>query len=194
MDKERPKLTTNDEKLKQLIYLGDIDGQYICGGPNLSRLQSKPIEELLKEFITHSHGNLLKFIENASKDKFLPSRLQLFQILAYALTFDEATPYIKSKISSTALLLAKSDEEVGAFVNYSTTLRKNKATKTKLPTSVRKTVAKYYKKKSAQDLAKSYVFSKSNHGWTHKDLIKHCHVKSESPSKYYFYFSPVFLC
>lgn len=183
MDKEKPKLTS-DDKLKQLIYLGDINGKYICGGPDFNKLlQNKPIEELLKEVIKNSHENLLKLLENASGDKLLPNRLQIFQLLAYVITFEEATPSIKSKLSSTALQLAKSDEEIAAFVQYSSIMRKNKTSKTKLPSSVRKIVAKYYEKKSAEDLAKSYVSSKSNHGWTHKDLIKYCHIKSDTPCK-----------
>lgn len=179
---DKPKLS-NEEQLKQLLYLGDIEGKYICGGPDRHRIDPKNAEVILKDYLK-SHTDMLKIIETASEDKLLPHRSQLFYILAFASTMKEATEAIKPDLNKTVLKIAKSDKEITDFVKYAMVFKQNaNESKSKLAPTVRKVVAKFYKEKTPEDLANSYVANKSYHGWTHKDLIKYCHVKSDSPCK-----------
>ncbi|KAG5886474.1 hypothetical protein JTB14_026734 [Gonioctena quinquepunctata] len=136
--------------------------------------------DLVNERLAHNHEDFLKIIVSASEDKLLPYRSQLFNILGFALVMEAATPDIKKDICATALNLCKSDEDFFNFVKFSSKVRWEKS---KLSKSVQKVVGRYYKNKSPSELAHSYATCKSWHGWSHKDLVKLAHVKSDTPLK-----------
>lgn len=173
-----------DDKLKRLIYLCNIEGKYCCGSPEKNKPESSKYINLLSNILKNSQDNLLNILEIAYSDKYLPHKVQVFNILATLLTLDEVTEENKHSICQVAGNLCKSDKDIFAFIK-TVVLTQQKASK-KLPTTVRKSVLRYYNNKSAEDLANSYVLHKGYHGWKHKDLIKLFHVKSETPGTYIF--------
>ncbi|CAG9823714.1 unnamed protein product [Phaedon cochleariae] len=168
----------NEDKLKRLIYLCNIEPKYYCGGPDKYVKVSKSKWDLLIEMLRDNHEELLKIILAASEDKLVPYRSYILKILAYAIKMETATKEIKPQICSTALNICKSDKEFFDFIKYATSFNRSKISKT-----VRKTVQNFYKNKTAFELAQSYANSRSFHGWSHKDLIKLAHIKAENPVK-----------
>lgn len=171
-----------DDKLKRLIYLCNMEGKYCCGSPEKNKPERSKYINLLSNLLKNSQDNLLKTLETAYSDKYLPHKLQVLNILATLLTLDEATEGNKHSICQVAGNLCKSDKDIFAFLK-AVVLTQQKASK-KPPTTVRKSVLRYYNNKSAGDLAKSYALHKGYHGWKHKDLIKLFHIKSETPGMY----------
>ncbi|KAJ8949561.1 hypothetical protein NQ318_016192 [Aromia moschata] len=171
---------TNEDKLKRLIYLGNVDPKYISGGPDKYIPVTKAKQELLDEFVKNSANDLLRIILSASEDKLIPHRATLYNILACAMANEGISEKSKPEISATVLKICRSDKEFFDFIMYVTSLRTDKC---KLPPTAAKTVRKYYTNKSAQDLVNSYTKYNSYHSWSHKDLIKLGHVKSDTPLK-----------
>lgn len=170
-----------DDKLKRLIYLCNVEGKYYCGSPEKNKPERSKYINLLTSLLKNSPDNLLKILEAAYSDKYLPHKVQVFNILATLLTTEEATDKNKHSICQVAGNLCKNDKDIFAFIKAVVSTQQ-KASK-KPPTTVRKSVLRFYKDKSAEDLANSYVLHKGYHGWKHKDLIKFFHVKSETPGK-----------
>lgn len=169
-------------KLKRLIYVCNLEGKYYCGSPDKNRPEYATYEGVLNTLLKQSHESLLKVFEKAIFDKYLPHRIQIFNILATLLTLEGATEKNKPDICQLAEKLCNCDKDLFAFIKavISSQQKDNK----KPPTTVRKSVVRYYKNKTAEDLAKSYVLHKSYYGWKHKDIIKFFHIKSETTSKY----------
>lgn len=171
---------TNEEKLKRLIYVNSTDAKYISGGPDKFLSFSKSRKDLLDEFVKNSPNDLLNIILSASEDKLVPYRATLYFLLACVLKSEEVTEKIKPEISATVLKICKSDKEFFNFIKYVSTLKVNN----KLPPTVSKAIRKFYDSKSAHDLANSFAKYTSYHSWSHKDLIKIGHVKSNTPCKW----------
>nr|XP_023012996.1 60 kDa SS-A/Ro ribonucleoprotein-like [Leptinotarsa decemlineata] len=171
---------SNQEKLKRLIYVGNLTPKYFCGGPEKYYPDTERKMELINEMLASNHEDFLKVIVSASEDKLLPYRSQLFNLLGAALNAEAATADIKHEICSYVLNICKSDEDFFNFIKFTSSVRLDKS---KLSTTVRKLIARYYIKKSALELAHSFVACKSWHGWTHKDLIKLVHIKPDTPLK-----------
>lgn len=176
--------TPDEDKLKRLIYLcnANTGAKYYCGSPGKNPPNPSTYVDFLNSLLKSSPENLLKVLEDAYSDKFLPHKVQVFKILATLLTLEEVTEKIKTNICQLAENLCKSDKDLFQFVKAVILTQHNP--RKKLPTTVRKCVARFYIKKNAEDMVKSYISQKSYHGWKHKDLIKFCHIKSDTPSKY----------
>lgn len=171
-----------DDKLKRLIYLCNTEGKYYCGSPEKNKIERANYEDLLNSFLKGSPERLLEMIESTITDKYLPHRIQVFNILATLLTLDGATEKNKPIICQTVEKICNCDKDMFAFIKavLSTQQKENK----RPPTTVRKSVVRFYKHKSAEDMATSFVLHKGYHGWKHKDIIKLFHIKSETPGEY----------
>lgn len=167
---------TNEEKLKRLIYISNVNPKYYCGGPEVFLPLSKAKMDLLEEMLKTNYMEFLKVIESVNEDPLIPYRSQIFNILAYSLKMESCNPQSKNAICTTILKLIKSDKEFFEFIKHASRFNNKKLSKT-----VRKAISAFYKKKSAMELAQLYAAAKSNHGWSHKDLIKVCHLKSNTP-------------
>lgn len=174
--------TPEEDKLKRLIYLCNVEGKYFCGSPEKNRPDRSKYVDLLNNLLKNSHENLLRVLEDAYLDKFLPHKVQVFHLLATLLTLEGATEDIKPEISQVAEGLCKSDKDLFEFIKAVVSTQQK--SKKKPPKTVGKIVARYYNNKSAEDLAKAYALQKSYHGWKHKDAIKFFHIKSDTICKY----------
>ncbi|CAG9865364.1 unnamed protein product [Phyllotreta striolata] len=166
---------TNEEKLKRLIYVCNVNPKYYCGGPDKYVRVCKQRFELLQEMMKENHEELIGVMQSVNSDPLIPYRSIIYHTLAYGAVIS-GDAKCKNAVSRSVLGLIKSDKELFDFIMYSTKFH----TQAKISKSVRKTITAFYKKKSSTELAQLYAASKSCHGWSHKDLIKLCHLKSES--------------
>lgn len=178
-----PKSPNSDiDMLKRFIYLCNTEGKYYCGSPNKHKPEEETYVKLLNTLLKNSEDDLLKVLEEAYSDRYLPHKVQVLKILATLLTIEEATEKNKPIISALAEKLCKIDKDLFEFIK-AVVLIKQKVNK-KVPTTARKSILRYYNNKNAEDLAKSYVIHKSYCGWKHKDIIKFFRVKSETTGEY----------
>lgn len=171
-----------DDKLKRLLYLCNTGGKYYCGNPEKNKPARATYADLLNSLLNSSQETLLKIIEDAFTDRYLPHRDQVFNVMATLLTLEGATADNKPDICQLAESLCSSDKDLFAFIKA--VILTQQTDKKKLPPTVKKSVVRFYKNKSAEDLTKSYVLHKSYNGWKHKDIIKLFHIKSETAGKY----------
>lgn len=169
-----------EEKLKRLIYLCNTNGKYYCGGPQKNKPERASYVELLNNYLKNNQDSLLKILENASKDKFLPHKLQMFNILATLITLEAANEKNKPTICQLVEKLCTCDKDLFDFI-WAVSLTQDKDKRH--PHTVIRIIVRFYKKKTAEDLTKSFITHKGYHGWTHQDIIKLFHVKSETPGK-----------
>lgn len=169
-----------EEQLKRIIYLNNAACHFFVGDPDTYQLD---ISEARRTSITQSIENKLQemfsVLDAASADKNLPRRSIIFLVLGKLMHWENITPELKSKITAKVLELCQSDEEFFCFIKYYTQLRRQN----KMPSSVEKLVRKFYMKKTPLELAQSVAKFNGLHKWSHKDLIKLAHVKSDTPLK-----------
>ncbi|CAG9769574.1 unnamed protein product [Ceutorhynchus assimilis] len=169
-----------EDRLKRLIYLNSADPQFIVGDPDVyqKNLGRSSIEACI-DAIKNDLNEIFSILDAANKDNHLPRRSNLFFILANLAILEQIKPEQKSKITAKVLELCQSDEEFFMFIKYYT----ERKPKSKMPSSIEKLVRKYYTKKSPLELAQSVASCNKMHTWTHKDLIKLAHFKSDTPLK-----------
>nr|CAH7755766.1 unnamed protein product [Callosobruchus chinensis] len=173
---------SNEEKLLRLLYLGRIDAKYISGSSEKYESSCQDKTDLFNNLLKTSHTVLLKQIEAVNNDKLIPHRSQLFSLLAFAICLPSTSNQIKPELCETVLKLCKTDRDFFDFIKF-VSLYRTISNKSKIPHTVAKHISKFYAQKSAQDLMKSFTTHKSYHKWSHKDLIKLGHVKTDDAVK-----------
>lgn len=167
---------SNKEQLKRIIYLSSPDNIYISGNPETYSWSKYPINLDVLD-LNDKPEEFLSIIVSTSDCKFIPRRETLFYILAMYAANPKLTPEVKEKITEVALKITKSDDDFFNYIKYSTQLRNNV---TKISTNLRKYICKYYKNKTADELADFYKDRRKCHGWSHKTLFKLCHIKTDT--------------
>uniref|UniRef100_A0A6P7G7S0 Uncharacterized protein LOC114338750 n=1 Tax=Diabrotica virgifera virgifera TaxID=50390 RepID=A0A6P7G7S0_DIAVI len=171
-----PPISTEDT-CKRLIYIANVRPKYYCGGPD-KYTQIKPGKlQFLKETIGSDYNLLLKTIESVNEDPLIPFRKQIFNMLCSPMLFEEASKECKTDICTLIHKIMKYDEDFFEYIHCMSLCNKRKFTK-----SARRAVRLYYKGKTPSQLAQYYADTMSVHGWTHRRLIKFCHIKAESPA------------
>ncbi|RZC34440.1 TROVE domain containing protein [Asbolus verrucosus] len=170
---------TFEDKLKRFLYTNNYHGVYITGNPE--KHFCKLADSLLFQWMRVAPESFISILTAANDDPLLVRRANLFYIMAEALQEDlDAT--VKASIKETVFKLLKSDEEFFDFVKYFTIKR---TPKQKISTCLKKMILKFYHAKQPLEFARTVTKQESHHGWSHKDLIKLCHLKGENVSSEY---------
>ena len=170
----------HEERMKRFLYTCNYHGAYITG--NSERHICKFTSSLLFNWVETAPDDFFKILLAASEDPLLINRISLFYIAAEALLSPTLPIEIKLDVKKVVFKLMKSDGEFFDFIKYYTLLGPKK--KQKITTSVRKMIVKFYQDKTPQEFLDCVTKQESYHGWSHKDLIKLCHYKTNNVCKF----------
>jgi 60 kDa SS-A/Ro ribonucleoprotein len=167
---------TNEDKLKRFLYTGTPRGYYITGNSAARHFDKLPAIVPIT-WIESSTQDFLNVLKSVNEDSLLSRRSNLFYVLAEAMTEKQLSASARQDIKKTVLELVKADEEFFDFIQYHT---KTRNPNSKMSTSLKKIIVKFYQDKRPQDLAVCVTKHDSYHKWTHKDLFKLCHFKTDN--------------
>lgn len=177
---ETPSLTF-EEKLKRIFYLNHIDSVFYVGNPDFYQVDISPLRRsTIQEVIQSDLKEFFAVLDIANKDKNIPRREIIFFVLGKLLNQGELTIEKKLQITAKIIEIIESDCDLFTFIKYYTQCK----TKSKIPSSVQKIIRKYYSNKTPAELANCVAKVNRINKWSHKDLIKLAHYKSENPCKY----------
>ncbi|XP_060523546.1 RNA-binding protein Ro60-like [Cylas formicarius] len=172
---------TERERLLRVLYINSANSSYAVGNIDLYKgFSSEATYSLIHEAVKTNLEGLLSLIQQANSDKNLPNRVILFYYLANILNLNDISDESKHRVTSLVLEICQSDQEFFDFIKYHS---KTRLKKSKLSHTVIKAVGKFYNRKSPLELAQSYAKFNRYHKWSHKDLIKLAHVKSDTATK-----------
>lgn len=168
---------TQQDHLKRFLYITDFLGVYVTGDPEpyLKHSFLEPFEPIF-EWVNTSPDDFIQLLINVNDDNLLTRRQMIFYVLALALNKETLNPENRLKIRNSVLKIVKCDEDFFNFVKYYTLQRDKKQ---KISKSFQKLIIQFYNNKKPSELVKSVTQQDSYHGWSHKDLIKLVHYKSQ---------------
>lgn len=181
----------NEEKLHRLLFTArsfDKNCVYLTGLKRIGLVSLNVQKAIHTNLIQQSKEGeenvdlMLKLIEKYNEDGHLPRRYNLFYLLANLSVCDVMPPSKKPLVGQTLLNVLKDEEDLFFFMYVSTDILRRQP-KSKISKTIQKTIQKWYNSKSGQELAKIYGRHSGLYSWTHKDLIKYAHVKSDTPEK-----------
>lgn len=166
-----------EEKLKRYLYLSNEKNIYICGNLELHNCYKQENLTAVSELIVAKKvDNLLEMIEAANNQEALSARKTLFFALACAVN-SEKEQQSKHKIYATLQKIARSAEDLFEFLRFYTLYNK------KITCALSKVITRYYLRKDPYNLAIEVTNQNGYHSWTHKDIFKLVHIKSDQISK-----------
>lgn len=163
---------SDELKLKRYLYfLTEKQNSVIkkkgdfCPDLKIESLKNLIVEEKLK--------NIMDMIEAANNDESLPNRQILFFILVFCIHADD-NKVLKTIAYDMASKIIKNTEEFFLFIKYTHNIQKN------FSYGVRRVARNFYLKTDASKLYDIIVNQNSYHGWTHRDILRCSHLKSEN--------------
>ncbi|XP_066247165.1 RNA-binding protein RO60-like isoform X2 [Euwallacea similis] len=169
-----------EDKLKRMIYLNHIDPHFYIGDPDKYQLDmSLSRHDTMCQIIESDLREFFFVLDIANKDVNLPRRSIIFFILGKLIGTPELKPEQNQKISAKITELIQSSEDLFNFVKYYTKWKPA----SKIPSSVQKIIRRFYTNKTPNELANCVAEVQGMYKWSHKDLIKLAHFKSDSPLK-----------
>lgn len=172
-------LDCSSKCLRNFLYVGNEEAMYISGDPEIyGHYDLKKVESLFALFKSSNPDRALNIIEIVNGENALPLRKTLFFTLAAALKYENLTPQMRNKIYSTALSMFKTSEDLFVFIKFVSKLNKNK-----IPSGLQKIIKLYYSQKDPVVLSNEIVHNNGYFGWSHKDLIKLSHIKTDNECK-----------
>ncbi|GJQ86352.1 hypothetical protein Trydic_g9046 [Trypoxylus dichotomus] len=182
---KRPKNTekmshrpTPEIKLKRFLYLSSENSAFVSGNPekhNYYKVEKLTCaSDLLKDDFEKSKDFLTNLFVSAESERLLPRREALYFALACLITNENAKDNQRHFLYSLVLNMCRSNEDLFTFIKFLSKIRKP------FSSGVTKIVSAYYLRQEPMDLVKCVLESNSYHGWTHKDLIKLIHCKTDN--------------
>ncbi|KRT80103.1 hypothetical protein AMK59_7522 [Oryctes borbonicus] len=169
---------TPEIRLKRFLYLSREDSVFVSGNPekhNYYKVEKLTCaSDLLKDDFEKSKDFLTNLFVNAESDRILPRREALFFALACLITNENAKDNQRHFLYSLVLNMCRSNEDLFTFIKFLSKIKKP------FSSGVTKIVSAYYLRQDPIDLVKCVLESNSYHGWTHKDLIKLIHCKTDN--------------
>lgn len=174
-----PERTANEAKLRQFLYTSNEGLSYIAGNPeNYDYFNPEKLTSIKKIFNSEEPEKIVSIIKEVDKENVTPRRENLLYALAVSLTNTETeSKTIRHDLYVTVSQIINKDKELFLFVKYLSKLKKN------FSSGINKLISGYYLSKDPLKLAKEISRCNGIHGWTHKDLIKLSHCKSENICK-----------
>lgn len=171
------------DRLKRFLYTSTEEPKYITGDPEKHKYyETEKLTALNEILLSENPELLLNLIDMVNNENLLPRRETIFVALAFAAT--TAIPLsdtFKHKVYTTLLNVCRNDEDFFTFIKLYSKAKKN------FSSALNKVVFTYYTRKDPFDLAKDVSRQSKYHGWSHKDLLKLAHGKSNSACKYIYF-------
>ncbi|XP_025830389.1 60 kDa SS-A/Ro ribonucleoprotein-like [Agrilus planipennis] len=167
---------TPENRIKRYLYLYSEDLRFVTGNPEVYKYytveKAKAVTELIE---ANKIDTILNIVEIVNSENTLPGRATLFFILAVvARTNLVSVPdTVRNRVYTTALSIMRSTEEFFMFIRFCTLQKRS------FPSGLNKLIGEFYLKKEPMDLVKEISKSKGFHSWTHKDLLKLSHCKTD---------------
>ncbi|XP_065169451.1 LOW QUALITY PROTEIN: RNA-binding protein RO60 [Atheta coriaria] len=169
---------TPELALRRFLYLSTDSNCFITGDPQrhkrLVRHKLRELEELLKT----DPAKVIRIVSAINGENQVPRREVIFFVLAAALTLTSnefsISDVYRRELYTTVLYACRNDEEFFCFIKHMTTMKKT------FPSGLNKVISRYYKNKEPMDLVRDACKRKGYHNWTHKDLIKLSHIKTDN--------------
>lgn len=173
---------TAETKLKRFLYLSTENSVFVTGDPQRHNYY-KPEKltcaaQLLEDDVTKSKGFLTNLFVSAESETLLPRRETLFFVLACLATNEKATADQRHSFYTMVLNMCRSNEDLFTFIKFVSKIKKP------CSSGIQKIISLYYLRQEPLDLIKCISESSSYHGWTHKDLIKLIHSKTDNQGQY----------
>lgn len=163
-------------KLKRFLYISDDTNMFASGNPEIhGRYKSEKLNFVTEILKSDNPEKFINIIEIVNGENLLPRRQTIFCCLSKALCYENLTHSMRHKLYATLLNVCKSDDDLFYFVKcYCAQDGK------KVPSGLQKIIALYYSRKEPQVLAADVSKREGYYGWTHKDLIKLSHYKTDN--------------
>lgn len=173
-----PRVTLKD-RLKRFFYNSTELPKYITGDAERRNCYLPEKLDALKDVLTSDNPDLLlNVIEMVNSENLLARRETIFVALAYAATTTLPIPdNFRHKVYTTLLNVCRTDKDLFTFIKF---YRKQKAN---FSSGLNKAAFAYYARKDPMVLARDIARQKRYHGWSHKDVIKLAHGKTDSACK-----------
>lgn len=168
------------DRLKRFLYISAEVPRYITGDPEKHKYYEIEKLVVLQEILQSENPELLlNIIDMVNSENLLPRRETIFVALAFAATTTiPLTDTFKHKIYTTLLNVCRGDEDLFTFIKLYSKVKKN------FSSALNKAVFTYYTRKDPFDLARDISRQPRIHGWSHKDVLKLAHGKTDSACKY----------
>lgn len=165
-------------RFKRFLYTSTEIPKYITGDPELHEgYEIEKIKSVADLLQSRTPEVILNILEIVNSENLIPRRQTLFFAFAVSATLTTDDVF-KHKLYTTLLNIIKNSEDLCTFLKFYTKQKKN------FSSAINKVIGAYYFKKEPHDLIEEVTTSKGYHSWTHKDLIKLSHCKSESICKF----------
>uniref|UniRef100_A0A1Y1MJ07 TROVE domain-containing protein n=1 Tax=Photinus pyralis TaxID=7054 RepID=A0A1Y1MJ07_PHOPY len=163
---------TMEVRLKRFLYTSREDPIYVTGDACYHKAylpgKVKVVEEILQ---SDNPKLLLNIVQIVNSENLIPRRDAIIFVLAIAATIATDNDF-KHEIYTTVLNVVKSSKEIFTFLKYYSHQQRS------FNSSLNKMIRSYYYRKDPMELAVEVTKSNGAHGWTHKDVLKLCHGKS----------------
>lgn len=153
------------------LLLGQEGNCYTAGVKQFNHERLPFIDNLLKD---GKGPEIVKEVQKFNRNCMVDRDAKLFVLAQCARSSDLKT---KELVYSTLPSVCETGEDVLTFVHFSEHLSKNKGG-TGWGRAQRKAIGKWYNDKSPKELAETCTKFASRHGWTHRDVLRLGHVKT----------------
>lgn len=174
-----PERSPDEIKLRQFLYTSNEEWYYTAGDPeNYNYFEPDKLTSIEAILNSEHPGKFIDVITEVDKELLTPRRENLLYALAVSLLYSiTKSNTLRHDLYSTISGIIKNDYELFLFIKYMTKVKKS------FSSGLNKMIANYYLKKNPRALAEDIAKCGGYHGWTHKDLIKLSHCKSENIRK-----------
>jgi len=164
------------ERLRRWLILGSEGGTYYASQKELTKQNVKALQEALEELGTSAVAEIVKISVQGRAPKADPAIFAL----AYACAFKHPSDKNQTEIVQRAALdaiprVCRTGIHLFMFCDFVQQFRG-------WGPALRKAVAAWYQRDDIQGLSYQLVKYRQRDGWTHRDVMRLCHVKPPTPT------------
>lgn len=170
---------TLGDRLKRFLYICTEHPKYIVGDAEIRKCYDKENLTILDTVIRDNPETFFAVIRAVDTENIAPHRETIFVALAYAASLREsyARADFRALVYNALLAVCHTDRDLFTFIKFYKRQRPN------FPSGLNKTAFRYYMNKDPLQLAQDVTRQKRYYGWSHKDVIKLSHGKTDSACK-----------
>lgn len=176
---------THSDLLRRFLYCSTPKPRYVVGNAEARHAYIVQNLGFLSDVLKPENRDVIyDVIDAVNRENLLPRRETLFVLLVQAVCIQVTSVQLvpsdnlfRNKGYLKLLDVIRSDRDYFTFVKFYSKQRKN------FSSGLNKVTFKYYSSKDPMVLAKDVTRQKRYHGWSHKDVIKLSHGKTEDTCK-----------
>ncbi|XP_022905583.2 RNA-binding protein RO60 [Onthophagus taurus] len=161
------------DRLTRFIYLNTEKPRFISGNPEVHN-KFLPNEVTFNNEINSSECQKVPVLIQSLSKKNIPYKEAVFFALVSLIRSRTAEKFNPHDLYTAVLNQFDCNEDLFSFVKCYRAQAKN------VPSGLKKIIAAYYFRKEPMELVKTVTESNSYHGWSHKDLFKLIHYKTDN--------------